>query len=116
MKGRQLLWYIKQYFYIAPDVQRQTDIDALRNIELGRNDDVETFLCDWEHKLNQIQPPPSDKNLEHWLYSKLKDSPRLSNLVDNYTTNAIVNQNNRSYIILWKTVQSFLVNKRLDRT
>merc|ERR1711972_1062025 len=74
------------------------------------------FLCEWERKLNQIRPPPPEHYLERWLISKLKESPRLENLVNNYTTNAIANQNNRSYHILWKLVQSFLVNIRLDRT
>ena len=84
-------------------------------MRIGRDDDVETFLCDWEHLLNQLDPRPGDKQLEHWLAARVKESLQLNHVVDNYQTNAMINQNYKSYEILWKTIQTYLVNKRLDR-
>ena len=33
----------------GPGVQWFIDIRALENMRIGRDDDVETFLCDWEY-------------------------------------------------------------------
>ena len=83
LKGREISWYIKDYFRINADQGTVLDFSDLISVVL-HNHDVRKFLYDWESVLLIFDTIPSKIILESLFFRQLEKADGLKSLLELY--------------------------------
>ena len=70
-KGRQIAWYIKDYFRINADHGAVMEFSDLIAVKM-QDSDIKKYLHDWESVLVAINQPPDAVLLESLFFAQLE--------------------------------------------
>ena len=115
LKGRQIAWYIKDYFRINADHGEDLDFTDLNAVRM-QGTDVSRFLHDWESVLLSINKIPDEVILESLLFGQLEKADTLKSLLELYRLDVTQNGKPKSYERLLDMVQRHLVERRRKKT
>ena len=100
LKGRQIAWYIKDYFRINADHGEVLDFADLNAVKM-QGTDVSRFLHDWESVLLAINKIPDGVIVESLFFGQLEKADTLKSLLELYRLDVTQNVKPKATNVSW---------------
>ena len=114
LKGRQIAWIIWQHFVVAEPDGQQIEIGELLSIKL-RNNDLRSFIDDWETLLTRMTDVPDEYFLEALLKAQLETYGPLRETLALYRNEYLQSGRSKSYRRLMSMVKVYLQDQLREK-
>ena len=112
-RGRQALWLFHDHFSTHVHLGAIYALEDLMSVRM-RNDDLQSFVTNWDSVLAGLQKPPADDVLETYFHLNIKRFRPLEHDLNIYER-APIGSTERSYKWLYERATQYLERRRLEK-